>query len=43
VRLLLSGAHGFLPHSQVGMRLGRAVRFIANGHFWWRQVFSKAI
>jgi DNA-binding NarL/FixJ family response regulator len=34
VRLLLSGAHGFLPHSQVGMRLGRAVRFIANGHFW---------
>ncbi len=34
VRLLLGGAHGFLPHSQVGIRLGRAVRFIANGHFW---------
>lgn len=34
VRLLLNGAHGFLPHSQVGLRLGRAVRFVARGHFW---------
>jgi DNA-binding NarL/FixJ family response regulator len=34
VRLLLNGAHGFLPHSQVGMRLGRAARFVAKGHFW---------
>jgi DNA-binding NarL/FixJ family response regulator len=34
VRLLLNGAHGFLPHSQVGMRLGRAARFVARGHFW---------
>ncbi len=34
VRLLLNGAHGFLPHSQVGMRLGRAARFVSKGHFW---------
>jgi DNA-binding NarL/FixJ family response regulator len=34
VRLLLSGANGFLRHAEVGARLTRAVRFVATGHFW---------
>lgn len=34
VRLLHLGAHGFLAHAEVSAKLTRAVRFVANGHFW---------
>ncbi len=32
--LLLLGAHGFLAHMHVSTMLKRAVRFVAEGHFW---------
>lgn len=34
VRLLLFGAYGFLEHERSAELLVRAVRFVADGHFW---------